>query len=213
MKMPFTQSQIQDIKNIIKDTITEILNVGMVSDIVEKVLQKVNVENIHKNLATHEKVIEDLRKQNNKLVNKMESMEQFSRNNNIRIYGVSENKHENIEDTVKNLIHNKLNLNITSSNIERCHRIGKVTEEKYRAIVVRMTNYKLKMDIIKSRKALKGTGIIIAEDMTHEKHKLLKETVQQIGKENVWTMDGKIYAKVNNKKYLIKDASDLISFQ
>lgn len=209
-KMPFTQSQTQDIIAIVKTTIAEMLSEDMISRLVEKVLQKVNITDIQKNASDQEKRLTELSNQNNLLVNKIQKLEQFTRNKNIRIYGLKEEMRENTENIVLNLFANKLNLkDYLSDNIDHTYRIGKPGDNKTRAIMVRFTNLKAKNSVIKNRKLLRGSGVIIADDMVKEKHVLLKEAAEILGKNKVWCRDGIIFANVNNQKTIINNKEDL----
>lgn len=210
--MPFTQSQTQDIVQIIKATINELLEGDMLTKIVESVLDKINITEIKTQLSTQEEKIIELEQENKKLVNKLNIIDQEIRHTNIRIYGIPEEKNEDTEKKVLDVFNKKLKLNISSLNIDKVHRIGKLPSKKNRAIMVSLTTHKVKKIIIKDRKLLKGSGIIIAEDMAQDKHQILKEAVEKIGKKQVWALDGIIYTQINNKKYIIKTLDDVTKY-
>ncbi|KAG5872048.1 hypothetical protein JTB14_008340 [Gonioctena quinquepunctata] len=52
------------------------------------------------------------------------------------------------------------------------------------------------------KKLLKGTGIIIREDLTKSRVELLNDTISKFGLKQVWTESGKIYLIIDYKLYL-----------
>nr|CAH7719785.1 unnamed protein product [Callosobruchus chinensis]CAH7738925.1 unnamed protein product [Callosobruchus chinensis] len=51
---------------------------------------------------------------------------------------------------------------------------------------------------------LKGSQIVMKEDLTVERMKIVKEASEKYGFKNVWTFNGNIFVKTDNKveKYL-----------
>ena len=106
-------------------------------------------------------------------------MEQYSRRTCIRIFGVKEEKGENTDAIAADIITNKLGIPLDPvCDIDRSHRTGKVKEasqttssashvhQKPRSIIVKMTTYRKRREIMLNRKKLKDTGITIVEDLT-----------------------------------------------
>ena len=91
------------------------------------------------------------------------------------------------------MLRTQTKLNFRDEYIESAYRIGKRTEANTRAIFVRFKDTQFKEAVMKNRMLLKGTGIIIADDLTKEKHMLLKEAVSKLGKRNVWNLGSKIF--------------------
>ncbi|GFR61777.1 sorting nexin-10, partial [Elysia marginata] len=109
---------------------------------------------------------------------KQNDMEQYHRRNNVRIFGVKDlEQYEKAEDTVRevsNILKSKLHLtHLDSSCIDIAHRVGVYRKKADRAIIVRLTSHKAQNDIIRARRALKGTGIMITEDSTPKNAALL----------------------------------------
>ena len=141
------------------------------------------------------------------LSNSLNDLEQYSRRNNIRIFGVTDNKkdetlHET-ENVVRNLLRNKLNLNFGPEDFEICHRIGRYTAGANRAIIVKFLYRKSRVLTISERKKLKGSGIIISEDLTHKNVKRLQDIKALSCVESCWSRDGRLYAK--NSRGTIKE--------
>ena len=141
------------------------------------------------------------------LSNNLNDLEQYSRRNNIRIFGVRDNKkYESLKETeniVINLLRNKLNLNFGPEDFEICHRIGRYTEGANRAIIVKFLYRKSKILTISERKKLKDTGITISEDLTHKNVRRLNDIKTLSCVESCWSRDGRLYAK--NSRGTIKE--------
>lgn len=214
--MPFTQSQIQDIKQVVKDSISELLNENFISTIADNVAKKIRIDEVNKNIEevknalSHQEVeIKSLQKQNQELRNRLEGTEHYIRSKNIRVYGIIEQETEVLVDVMCEVLRSKLKTNITTNDVDQIYRVGKKSADSTRPIIVKLASIKTKELILKSRKMLKGTAVVVAEDLTREKHSLLKEAVQRLGSRNVWTMNGSVYVNAKNRKYRIRCREDL----
>lgn len=138
----------------------------------------------------------------NTIIKKMDDLEQYSRNNNIRVYGLQEKPNENTHDSILKIINDILKIsNITSGDIEKSFRIGKANVEKPRAIFVKFKSHQNKVDVYGNKNKLKGTKITIREDLTKQRIQILNEKIEKYGKKNVWTLEGKIKWIENGTKY------------
>lgn len=141
----------------------------------------------------------ELKESSNSCAKKADDLEQYTRRNNIRIFGLPESDSENIDDVVINLFNEKLNVNITPSEIDRCHRLGKKTNNKSnRPVIVKFTSYRSRHLVFATKKSLKGSGITIREDLTKSRLALLKAAADKVTFKNAWTSDGRVI--VNLKK-------------
>ena len=107
----------------------------------------------------------------------IEELEMYARRNAIRIYGVPENKsggEENCVQVATKLFDEKLGLKITAEEISRAHRVGKPAKpprdprivQKPRPIILKFLRHDRKAEVIRERRKLKGTNIVIREDLT-----------------------------------------------
>lgn len=103
---------------------------------------------------------------------------------------------------------NKLNVNLESTCLDRCHRIGK-NGNKGRHLIVKFINYDDRHTILTNRKLLKGKKIYITEDLTNNRLALLKQAQSKFNKENVWTADGSIWISYNNQRIRVANEDDL----
>ena len=112
---------------------------------------------------------------NGYLKEKLRSLEDRSRRNNLRIDGVAGDEKETWSDTegkIQQLFTDQLGTpNIT---IEREHRSGSRNAGKPRTIVMKLLNYKEKERILKNASKLKGTNIFIYEDFSYETTQIRK---------------------------------------
>ncbi|CAH0547284.1 unnamed protein product [Brassicogethes aeneus] len=197
----FTRDQLKEIKEeifkdfkaVIEKGIGEIMDsesftdklIAKVSDTVQKTLEtKLNNYKQH-----YEKQIKTLEE-------KIDAIEQYSRRKNLRIFGVPENPVIPLKDDINNIF---TTMGTEPKPIVECYRIGKLTN-KPRAIFLKLANYEDKMEIIKNRKKLKGTKVHIKEDLTKAKMEILTAASDKFGYKNVWSLNGKIYVMLNNKK-------------
>ena len=145
----------------------------------------------------------------------------YSRRNNIRIYGIpepptrSDDKGRKIaEDTTGvalDIFRNRLGVDYLSDrDICRSHRVGRIRDGKPRAIIVKFIRHVDKDAIIHRRSALKGTKVVIKEDLTKERYDWIQR-VQDAGVDHrsVWSYDGVVTVLIEGKKKYIKSSSDL----
>lgn len=207
--MPFTREQVNDVKIIIKETISELLNdEKFISTIAEKVEQKLKLKETKQTVQELQKEVEVLKYNNRKLQDDIETLQQHLKRKSIRIHGLPENNDENIHEKVIKVFKEKLKVNVTKNDIENCFRIGKDQNGK-RTVLVTVIQQNMKLKLIQNRKALKGTGITITEDMTPGKYVLLKMAMEKFGKDNVWFYGGDIRVKKDQTKKIIRTKIDL----
>lgn len=137
------------------------------------------------------------------LKNKLRTLEDRNRRNNLRIDGIKESDNESWEESerkVKDLIREKLKIE-DNIMIERAHRIGKKEDGKKRSIIFKLQSWKQKEAIIKNSNKLKNTGIYVNEDFSDETMLIRKELFKQMKKARD---DGK-FAKVVYDKLFVRD--------
>lgn len=210
--MPLTREQINDIKVVVKDCMEELFRddsfIERIGDIVTKSIEK-KIDDV---LKTHTACIERLKEENNILRDKMDSLEQYTRRNNIRIFGLIEEPNENLETKVLALCRDELGVDIELKDIDRVHRLGKIDKSKSsRPIIIKFTNYGSKQNVMRSKSKLKtcAAKLFISEDLTKTKYELYRATQKRCGNRNVWCIDGEIKVKMRNKVFAIKSLHDL----
>ena len=134
----------------------------------------------------------------NSALSELNQLEQYSRRNCLRIFGVEEHPNENTDASVCDLASKFLGFELNPSDIDRSHRIGKKGDQgKPRAIIVKFQNYKARELYIKNRRKLKGTKFVIQEDLTRANQQLLQATKSNPLVKSAWSHDGSIIALIN----------------
>lgn len=127
-----------------------------------------------------------------KIDHRVDSLEQYTKRCNLRIYGLKRQNSENTNQIISNFICDKLKINITEIDLEHSYRINNSV------LLVKFKMHEMKQKIYNSKAKLKHTDYIIREDLTIFRHNAVKAAVAKFGAKNVWTIDGKIRWKINN---------------
>ena len=143
--------------------------------------------------------------------------EQYSRRNNIRIFGLAEFEGEDCYDVVLKLCQNDLDTIVTRDELDRAHRVGKPKEPRDgqsspppRAMIVKLAGHSAKMKFFRARRKLGPKKIFINEDLTKEDHKLLLHVKKRCPEGvSVYSVDGSIMARTSDRVYRIKRMEDL----
>lgn len=232
--MPVTREQSDEIKSIVNVAIKQVwMDENFIKTLVDKVSTQISnsvtrklteydkeIATIKKDIAEVKNVVNTdvnslsstlnaIKSENEKNLNKLETMEQELKRNNLRIFNVKEKTNENTMQEVINLINSKLQLDIRKTDIETCYRVGKMEKDKTRGIFLKVTSFYIKQNIYLNKKLLKGTGVVISEDLTAKRKFLLDETIKKYSLKDVWTNQGKIYVKINNRIKSINTVSDI----
>ncbi|PIK48639.1 hypothetical protein BSL78_14491 [Apostichopus japonicus] len=173
------------------------INSGKIHDI------EVEAEKTSSELKAMQDEISELTDKLNNSTNQLNQLEQYSRRNCIRVFGVEEKPNENTDVLMMDLASQHLGLNLNPTDIDRSHRIGKKEPGKPRAIIVKFQNYKTRELCIKNRRKLKGTRLVIQEDLTKANQELLQATKNTTLVKAAWSHDGKVIALVskNNTEF------------
>ena len=61
----------------------------------------------------------------------------YTRKQNVTVEGLAENQGENITDPVQKLFRENLGLDITTADMDKCHRYGRAVDNRPRPVIVR----------------------------------------------------------------------------
>ena len=147
------------------------------------------LEQLTEHLATKDAKIATLETTINKLETKIDDQEQYSRRANIIIQGIKEDvKGEDIETKVLHLLNKEMKLNppLTSTDLERSHRLGRVAIDQVRprTVIVRFRSERIRDAVFRSRGTLKEFNanqllpnqIYLNEDLTARRSSLAYKT-------------------------------------
>lgn len=210
-KMGLSRSEKAEIIELIKETLTtltEDITLKISNEVSKKIEQK-----IASIFASYEDKILHLEKEYTALSNKMDALEQYTRSNTIRVYGIPERNNEDTRAVVITSLAGKMNCAIEGQLIDRCHRIrvknSNVATNKAPPIIVKFVSCTAKDVILKNRRQLKGSGITIAEDLTGYRYKLFRMAIDKIGPKNVWIYNGNIFARYKGNRIAVTTTDDL----
>jgi len=86
------------------------------------------------------------------------------------------------------------------SHVDRLHRIGNPSNNrgKPRQVIIKFTSYQHRQRVLTKKKALKGMGVFLNEDLTKNRSKIMW-TARNLWKDrkfkDVWTSDGRILVR------------------
>ena len=96
-------------------------------------------------------------------------------------------------------------------DIARTHRLGKRHEnaEKPRPIIVRFPTYRQRKQVFDVKKKLKGQKIVITENLTKKRYKLLQKCIETFGRDKTWSFDGRINVATDDGRKVFITMEDL----
>ncbi|GFS08591.1 SH3 domain protein [Elysia marginata] len=113
----------------------------------------------------------------------VEKLERYSRRENLLLYGIPENRDDNAaacKDAVLDLFSEIMPENVWSKrDIVRAHRVGAKQSSAQRPIIVRLHHHDDKLAVLEKRIALKEKGIGVANDLTYNQRRQLRELREQ----------------------------------
>ena len=185
------------------------------------------IADLHTQIQARDKRIEALEKYNDKI-------EQYTRNNNVRISGVPEEKDEDTDKIVVSIA-NAIGCELDEDNIDRSHRVGpKNNDSKPRAIIVRFVSFREKINFVSNKRKLASVKpevlfphakvqtqgnrpvthrLYLNDDLTKARAQAAAKAraMKKAGRlQDVWVRGGIIHIKDNSgKSYNITSASEL----
>lgn len=218
--MAFTEELKTEIKTLIKESSKEMMKdllkdntfLEKLSDMLAiKVTEKMNreVEKLTNEISALERKHGVLEESHERALARLDELEQRAKRKQLRIYGVPEDNKSDLENSVREIFRSKLK--VTDVSLSHCYRIGRLDKNsnKPRAIVVGFDRIKERNQVYHNKKNLKGSKIVIAEELVKNRYELLLLAREKLGRGSVWTMEGEIYTKIDGKRIRIKNDRDL----
>lgn len=209
-----------DIREI-KSTILSTFNEKFLQEIANQVASKVEKQFEEKcrilegNMKIMEERVQKLEEENKILRTVTDDVEQSQRCMNVRIFGVPFERSENTREKIVNLFNNKLNSQISTSDILKCYRVSskQTDSDKPPAVLVRFANEAGRLSVLKNRKNLKNSGVQIKEDLTKSRLLILQKCADKFSYKNTWVLNGNIYVNKNGVVHRISSESDLLHIE
>lgn len=131
---------------------------------------------------------------------KIDRLEQYTRRNNLRLFGVEESRGENTDVIVLSILKSTLGVDISINDLERTHRIGNRSDTgKGRAIIIKFCSYRKRCQVYEVKKKLKGSKLALTEDLTKHRYRAYQAVAKKYSLKNTWTRDGTIYYVCDGK--------------
>jgi hypothetical protein len=132
-----------------------------------------------------------------------DSLNQYYRRNNLRIFGLPESSDEDTDRLVLDLVNNKLGIDLDATCIDRSHRVGRVPvrsaeSDRPRPLLVRFISYRYRRLVMDKKSMLRGTNIVVREDLTPLRAAAFREAAHTHGIRNTWTRDGKVFCRTED---------------
>ena len=142
----------------------------------------------------------ELKETINLLANQVDHNEQHSRSECLLLHGVPESRNRTTPENSKILFAAEVSKNcgvaITEKSLKRAHRCGPPRSDgKPRPIIARFWDANVRNTVYAKKKMLKGKKLFISENLTKRRMMLLNDSNEKYGKNNVWTKEGRIYAR------------------
>ena len=166
-RITFIESELQSFR-----TLNE--NVSKVEQTLKQVSHDFN--SIRAELETHYQEVNELKDNQVQQRDDIDSIKQQmlydqcrSMRNNLLIYGIKEYDNEDPEKVVRGFLEETMQVNTSSIELDRCHRIGPRRRDKIRPLVIRFLRYKDKEYIRKlAPEKLRGSPYGISEQFPKE---------------------------------------------
>lgn len=134
--------------------------------------------------------------------NQLNDLEQYSRRNSVIIYGIDDrnSKETPIETSTKvaGILTAKLGISVELKDIDIAHRMGRFLKDGNRPIICKFVTRFKKFEVIKSRKKLKGSPVVIKEDLTRRNIQRVQEVKEVENVTEAWFDDGKLIALLDS---------------
>ncbi|CAN7951300.1 unnamed protein product [Ixodes pacificus] len=125
------------------------------------------LDRLYCDVRTTHQVLEEVKKENAFLRARLDDLEDRSRRDNIIFHGIDDSPSETwaqAEQKVHLLLSNVPELSISDEGITRAHRLGTVSRNKCRPVIVKLVSSKTKESILSAKAKLKTWNASVNED-------------------------------------------------
>lgn len=149
-----------------------------------------------------------------------DAIEQYTRRNSLRVFGIPEEEGEDTVSRTVSFINEKMKVEppISIEDLDRVHRVSRkhaasntTSSPRPRPIIVKFATYRARHRVITKKASLKNTQFFVNEDLTPARSTMMYKArmmKQQGHIKDVWTHDGAIVIK--DKDGRIKYAHSLL---
>ncbi|CAN7951550.1 unnamed protein product, partial [Ixodes pacificus] len=171
------------------------------------------LDSFNTNLAEIQDSVKVLTTQHDSMQSRLDELEDRSRRDNLLFYGIPDSREswEQSEAHVKRILTNVLDT-LPENSIERAHRLGSLTPNKCRPIIVKFSGYKIKDKILSARAKLREINVTVSEDFSpatrNARRKLLEFAKNQPGSPTFQLRHNKLV--INKKQYVYDLAAESV---
>ena len=116
------------------------------------------MDSLRQAVAAKDNRIKSLENEVEILKNEQDNLEQYTRRNSLWISGLPESDNEDVGQKVLELCRYKLQIPVTSSDIDRVHRVGKIGSSNPRPVLVKFATYGARSSVFKAKSTLRPGG-------------------------------------------------------
>ena len=179
---------------------------------------KMDIDKAAESTAALQAQIASMERTQQSLTDEIDELEQYSRRNCLVVHGLPENSdaagNENTTEAFLKVA-GSLGVHLDAGCIDRSHRMGRTSPESAgtrnpRPVIVKFTSYEPRRAVFTSKRKLKGTHIVITENLTRRRVDLLRKARDSPNVEASWTSDGRIVCLLTNgRKVTVTNACHL----
>lgn len=126
------------------------------------------------------------------LSRQVDHLEARSRRKMLVIHGVSEAMDEDTVALAIDVCRLRGKCNVSGADVNRCFRTGHSRGGRKRPILVHFKSVTLRDEVWFAKTALKGSGIVISEFLTHPRYAAFMAARERFGVDKCWTREGVI---------------------
>ncbi len=210
--------------NLMDKLAQKVLQSGVLDRVKQELYESCKFDNDNSDDAIRklESRVGDLESANEKLRLDSDAQEQYSRRNCLLLHGIPETELDT-DAAVMSVCSEKLGVQLTKASIDRSHRLGyrpntsrdnrprsSTGRDKPRPIIIKLTSYDTRRTIFAAKRKLKGTKLVITENLTKTRAQLLKKAREMDNVEHAWTIDGRIVCLLRSgRKETVVNESEL----
>lgn len=126
------------------------------------------------------------------LSRQVDQLEARSRRKMLLIHGVPEVDNEDTVALAVDVCARRIKCKVTDADVGRCFRTGRSQAGQKRPILVHFRDVALRDEVWFAKTALKGSGIVISEFLTHPRYAAFMAARERFGVNKCWTREGVI---------------------
>lgn len=155
--------------------------------------------------------LEGLQLQVNILSKQYDLLDLRTRKKILLVHGVPEERNSADSAIAVKVLSNHLKMpDLELGDISRCQRLGTITSDKPRPILVKFRELSMRNHIWYAKTNLKNTGITLSEFLTKSRHETFMAARKRFGINKCWTKDGYIIVVgPDGKRHTISTYSEL----